>query len=127
MMKRRVARYMLSTECPVCHGKRLRRESLSVTFAGLDITEISRLPLAKLAALLRPHAESANAGLARMNKDHPEKAIVAQRIAEDIETRLAVLLDLGNQVLRLADDFRVDVDHSVGELRMALGHDAVLL
>src|ERR1044071_6802188 len=28
MMKKRVAQYMLSTECPVCHGKRLRRESL---------------------------------------------------------------------------------------------------
>ena len=28
-----------STECPVCHGKRLRREALSVTFAGLDIAE----------------------------------------------------------------------------------------
>jgi DNA polymerase-3 subunit alpha len=37
------------------------------------------------------------------------------------------MLDLGSQVLRLADDFRVDVDRSVGELRMAFGHDAVLL
>ncbi len=36
------------------------------------------------------------------------------------------MLDLGNQVLRLADDFRVDVDRSVGELRVAFGHDAVL-
>src|SRR4051812_157020 len=39
MMKRRVARYMVSTECPVCDGKRLRREALSVTFAGYDITD----------------------------------------------------------------------------------------
>src|SRR6202522_3299892 len=31
MMKRRVAPYMLSTECSLCHGKRLRSESLSVT------------------------------------------------------------------------------------------------
>src|SRR3954447_12902501 len=30
LMKRRVARYMLSTACPLCHGKRLRKESLSV-------------------------------------------------------------------------------------------------
>ena len=44
-MKKRVSRYMLSTECPLCHGKRLRRESLSVKFAGLDIADISRLPL----------------------------------------------------------------------------------
>ena len=33
MMKKRVAQYMLSSLCPLCHGKRLRRESLSVKFA----------------------------------------------------------------------------------------------
>ncbi len=50
-----------------------------------------------------------------------------KRILREHPGDSAVLLDLGNQVLRLADDFRVDVDHSVGELRMAFGHDAVLL
>ncbi|HZX96659.1 MAG TPA: excinuclease ABC subunit A, partial [Myxococcales bacterium] len=54
MMKRRVARYMLSTECPACGGKRLRRESLSVTFADMDIAELSTLPLKRLAKLLHP-------------------------------------------------------------------------
>jgi excinuclease ABC subunit A len=48
-MKKRVARYMVSTECPLCRGKRLRQEALSVTFAGIDITDISRMPLARLA------------------------------------------------------------------------------
>lgn len=43
-IKKRVARYMLHSECPMCHGKRLRRESLSVKFAGLDIAELSRHP-----------------------------------------------------------------------------------
>src|SRR5690242_8585358 len=37
MMKRRVAQFMVGTDCPTCHGKRLRKESLSVTFDGLDI------------------------------------------------------------------------------------------
>ena len=101
MMKKRVARYMLSAECPVCHGKRLRAASLTVTFAGLDIAEMSRLPLAKLAAILRPHAEGLNTGRAQMDRDHPEKVIVAERIAEDIEARLSVLLDLGLGYLSL--------------------------
>src|SRR4051812_17760346 len=57
LMKRRVSQYMLSTECPLCHGKRLRRESLSVTFAGLDIGELSALPLKRVADALRPAAE----------------------------------------------------------------------
>ncbi len=39
-----------------------------------------------------------------------------------------VYLHIGNgKVLRLADDFCVDLDRVVGELRMALGHDAVVL
>lgn len=41
---------MLSADCPLCHGKRLRPESLSVTFAGLDLADLSRLPLEDLAA-----------------------------------------------------------------------------
>ena len=44
LMKKRALQYMLSSECPLCQGKRLRRESLGVTFAGLDIAEISRAP-----------------------------------------------------------------------------------
>lgn len=39
-----------------------------------------------------------------------------------------VYLHIGQgKVLRLADDFCVDLDRVVGELRMALGHDAVVL
>jgi excinuclease ABC subunit A len=96
-MKKRVAQYMLSTECPLCHGRRLRPEPLSVKFAGLDITELSRLPLARLAALVRPYVD----GPARPDDEHPEKALVAQRIAEDLAGRLEVLLDLGLGYLSL--------------------------
>src|SRR6202167_3428048 len=52
MMKRRVAQFLTSSDCPVCRGKRLRPEPLSVTFAGLDIAEFSRLPLKRMDALL---------------------------------------------------------------------------
>ena len=55
MMKRRVAQFLSSTDCPVCHGKRLKPEALSVTFAGMDIAEISRLPLKGLGELLGPY------------------------------------------------------------------------
>src|ERR1700712_2410672 len=57
MMKRRVAQYLLSSDCPVCHGKRLKPEALSVKFAGLDITELSRLPLKRLDALIAPYLD----------------------------------------------------------------------
>ena len=57
MMKKRVARYMVGTVCPVCDGKRLKRAALSVTFAGMDIGALSQLSLAAMADALRPAAE----------------------------------------------------------------------
>jgi excinuclease ABC subunit A len=99
LMKKRAARYMLSDDCPLCHGKRLRRESLSVKFAGLDIAEISSLPLKRLAEVTRPYADGTTASKAA--DGHPEKAIVTQRIAYDLCARLAVLLDLGLGYLSL--------------------------
>jgi excinuclease ABC subunit A len=56
LMKKRVASFMVGSACPLCHGKRLKRESLSVTFAGLDIGELSQLTLDHLALILAPAA-----------------------------------------------------------------------
>jgi excinuclease ABC subunit A len=56
LMKKRVSQYMVGSECPDCHGKRLKREALSVTFAGLDIAEFSQLALSRLAGMLEPIA-----------------------------------------------------------------------
>jgi len=101
LMKRRVQQYMLTTECPLCRGRRLRRESLSVKFAGLDIAAMSGLSLMRLAETLRPYAELAGSRLQKMSKEHPEKALVTQRIAQDTLARLAVLLNLGLGYLAL--------------------------
>jgi excinuclease ABC subunit A len=94
-MKRRVSQFMESAECPLCHGKRLRLESLSVTFAGYDIADISALPLKKLATLMQPYADGNAAGHKRVEAQHPEKALVTLRITQDLCARLSVLLDLG--------------------------------
>ncbi|MCF7532845.1 excinuclease ABC subunit UvrA [Pseudomonas petrae] len=56
LMKQRVSRFMRGSPCPLCAGKRLKREALSVTFAGLDIGELSQMPLLRLAEVLRPVA-----------------------------------------------------------------------
>jgi excinuclease ABC subunit A len=56
LMKKRVSRFMVGSDCHTCHGKRLKKEALSVTFAGLDIAEFARLPLSRLADLLAPIA-----------------------------------------------------------------------
>jgi excinuclease ABC subunit A len=100
-MKRRVSQFMVSSDCPLCGGKRLKREALSVTFAGLDIAEMSRLPMKRLAELLRPTAEGTAKGMRRRTAAHPEQTLVAQRIAQDVGARLEVLLDLGLGYLSL--------------------------
>jgi len=97
LMKRRVSKFMNSTLCPECQGKRLRKESLSVKFAGLDIAGISALPMKQLATTLRPFADQKITA----HGDHPEKQIVSQRIADDLVSRLDVLLDLGLGYLTL--------------------------
>ncbi|WP_144111848.1 excinuclease ABC subunit UvrA [Paraburkholderia sp. BCC1886] len=56
LMKKRVSQYMVGSVCSTCHGKRLKKEALSVLFAGLDIGEFSQLPIATLAATLEPIA-----------------------------------------------------------------------
>src|ERR1700735_1561712 len=99
--RKRVSQFLVSTECPLCHGKRLRREALSVKFAGLDIADVSRIPLARLADLFRAYAEGTAPALTTLKAQHPEKALVVQRIAEDFGGRLTVLLDLGLGYLTL--------------------------
>ena len=98
MMKKRAAQYMRGAECPVCKGKRLRRESLSVKFAGFDIADLSRQTLEHLGEIMHPYVTAANS---RLTKEHPEKAEVIRRIAHDLCGRLSVLLDLGLGYLAL--------------------------
>ncbi|RFU41491.1 excinuclease ABC subunit UvrA [Actinomadura logoneensis] len=72
--------FMTSAVCPVCHGKRLRPESLAVTFAGRDIADLAALPLIDLAAVLRPYTrEGGPAGV----------------LSRDLIERVEVLTELG--------------------------------
>ena len=101
LMKRRVAQYMVGSACPLCGGKRLRHEALSVKFAGLDIAEMARIPLQQMSTLFRPFANGSAPSLAKLESEHPEKAEVARRIADDLCARLAIMLDLGLGYLTL--------------------------
>ncbi|MBB5638155.1 excinuclease ABC subunit A [Pedobacter cryoconitis] len=101
LMKKRVSKYMLSGECPLCHGKRLRKESLSVKFAGLDIADMSRLTLSRLNDIFSTYTEEKTTKSTKSEKEHPEKAMVTQRIAQDLIARIQVILDLGLGYLNL--------------------------
>lgn len=101
LMKKRVSRYLVSTECDVCQGKRIRREALTVKFEGLDIADMSSMPLKALAKIFAPLSGGVPGRSAPPNVEHPETAIVVERIAHDLSSRLDVLLDLGLGYLSL--------------------------
>ena len=96
LMKKRVSQFMRGSPCPLCEGKRLKREALSVTFAGLDIGELSQMPLLRLAEVLRPVAEGHGDADTSI-----EKTLAAQRIAQDLLARVSTLTDLGLGYLAL--------------------------
>jgi len=86
LMKKRVSRYMVGGPCPVCAGKRLKPEALSVTFAGVDIGTLGQLTLDRVAALLAPAAagrfdDAAPARDAQAPTRAQAKADIARRVA----------------------------------------------
>ncbi|HEY4088202.1 MAG TPA: excinuclease ABC subunit UvrA [Bryobacteraceae bacterium] len=92
LTRKRVLNYLITSPCPLCHGKRLRQESLAVKIQGFDIAEISAMPLKRLHELFLPMAKGT---LSVDAAGHAERAVVAQRIAEDLTGRISVMLDLG--------------------------------
>jgi excinuclease ABC subunit A len=97
LMKKRAARFMSSTLCAVCHGKRLKHEALSVKFAGQDIAALSHLPLNELTPLLSKSAAEGS-GRARWPE---EKRLAAQRIVGNFAERVSTLQRLGLGYLSL--------------------------
>ena len=97
LMKKRAARFMSSTLCAVCHGKRLKHEALSVKFAGQDIAALSHLPLNELTLLL---SKSAAEGPVRARWPE-EKRLAAQRIVGNFAERVSTLQRLGLGYLSL--------------------------
>ena len=83
LMKKRMSRFMTGSDCATCLGKRLNSAALTVTFAGLDITEMARLPLSRLAELLQPAAsgmQGSGAEGAALGRDKA-RADTARRVA----------------------------------------------
>ncbi len=97
LMKKRVSQFMRGAPCPLCQGKRLKQDALKVTFAGLDIGELSQMPLARLVEVLTPLAAhgAQDQGLS------VEKHLAGQRLAHDLLQRLHTLTDLGLGYLAL--------------------------
>ncbi|MHC1578595.1 MAG: excinuclease ABC subunit UvrA [Dehalococcoidia bacterium] len=86
-----IEHYMASNPCPVCHGKRLKPESLAVTVAGKNIMDISALPV----------TESLNWVEQLGSKISPRELTIARQIIKEIQARLGFLKDIGLSYLTL--------------------------
>lgn len=94
-MRNRAASFMISTDCPVCHGQRLNPDALRVTFAGMNIATMGALPLGRIAGVLSGVADAPG------TPDDDAVAIAARRIAADMIARIDVLARLGLGYLQM--------------------------
>ncbi len=84
--------YLAEGPCRTCHGKRLRPAALAVTFAGVDIAEMSALQLSKVCALLDSGLEEQARGTDR----HGAAASSAARsLVTDFGARVEAIIGLG--------------------------------
>ncbi len=100
-------------------GRIDRRDDNRLGFMAQDITVLEALDTSTMAPLhLRVPAIALSElkihQLRRILRDHPGDSTVYLHIGQ-------------GKILRLADDFCVDLDRVVPELRVAFGHDAVML
>ncbi len=82
--------------CPVCHGKRLRKEALSVKIMGKNIIEFTEMPIEKELEFIKKLKEKLS------EKDR----MIVGEVIDEIEKRLQFLLDVGLSYITL--DRRVE-------------------
>ena len=85
-----IERYMRTSDCPVCHGKRLKKEALSVTVGGLNIAEVCEMPVGKLYEFLEHLSLT------------PTQHAIADGILKEIRNRINFLTGVGLEYLTLA-------------------------
>lgn len=88
--------------CPECGGRRLNKESLSYTFAGKNIAELSEMDLEELEAFLRPLMTGEEAkGEGREGLLSEKQRVIAEPILKEICTRIQFMLSVGLSYLSL--------------------------
>ncbi len=83
------ARYRGKTECPVCHGSRLREDATYVRVGGKNITELVKMPVSRLREFFRT-----------LELPEQERKI-AERLLTEINSRLGFLDKVGLGYLTL--------------------------
>jgi len=88
-IKKEIEKYMREVPCPVCEGKRLKKEFLAVEIGGLSISDLSALSVEKIKEFFE-----------KLQLDERKKTIAGQ-ILKEIKNRIQFLEDVGLNYLSL--------------------------
>lgn len=91
-----IEKYMTTSLCPTCQGKRLRQEILWVLLGGRSITDVTALSVQEVIAFFE-----------QLQLDQREM-VIARQVTKEIKERLSFLMDVGLDYLTL--------DRSAGSL-----------
>ncbi len=89
IVREELEQYMSQVDCPECHGRRLKPESLAVTVGGRNIMEICDLTVEELQAFID--------GLTLTEREH----MIGDRVLKEIRERLHFLASVGLGYLTL--------------------------
>lgn len=89
-MKKEYEEYMFYHDCPECKGQRLKKESLAVTIADMNIFEMTQIPVFELAKTMD------NLGLTE------QQIKIGSQIIKEIKGRVSFLVDVGLDYLTLS-------------------------
>lgn len=85
-----IERYMRTSDCPACHGKRLKKEALAVTVGDKNISEVCDMPVSGLCAFLE-----------NLQLTSTQRAI-ADVVLKEIKNRINFLVGVGLDYLTLS-------------------------
>ncbi|MGQ2983736.1 excinuclease ABC subunit UvrA [Flavobacterium sp.] len=108
-IKRWAKDFMDEVECPVCHGSRLKKESLYFKVNGQNIAELSAMDISDLAEWF----ENLNDNLSEKQK------AIASEIVKEIKARLSFLVDVGLNYLSLSRSSRTLSGGEAQRIRLA--------
>ena len=92
-VRREIEQYMREKICPVCQGKRLRRESLAVRVGDYTISEIASLSIEEIRKLFKEKIEKF--------KSQSGKLKIIEPVIKEIDSRLDNLSKVGLSYLSL--------------------------
>ena len=108
-VKNDLEQYMSTKPCPICHGKRLKPEALSVKVADRDMSEVTRFSIEESLAFFE--------GLtARLSA---RQMAIGERAVKEVLERLRFLTDVGLSYLTLDRNARTLAGGEAQRIRLA--------